>query len=354
MIPEWVFIILRRLAEIISLITGIQTAIADLATAQEASLILSQTEEMLLKINDSTFGLQAIQAQLATFQATTSTDFTAVISDINALPQVGNPYPYGPIDTGDITVGLLDTIASYVWAFPDPTTANAFGDELSNCWALAQNSDGMAVSIANKNNAPWVLVGGDDPRNIYSGDDFLPILDYSTIIAADTSAVVWLNRVFGAGTVFDGGSGVPAFNTSSGHFAWIPWLDAGVFASLKAVALGLTGPATAPVWPGLAGVTLGTSVPLATGVTVTGPLQGVIVAITAVPGFKGAFLYDTDISYKAIGGLTFKSDNGQDEIVQGLGFTSALYLPRSMTSASACLIQTAPGVAGTVTPFTIP
>jgi hypothetical protein len=346
--------IFRYVTEILNIVTGIQTAQANQATEVLAQQIFSDTEEIKLKINDSVIGLAAIQAQLATFQATTATDFTAVLTAIAALPQTGDPYPFGQIDTGNITVALLEAIAFYVWINQGPVTGNAMNDLVENIWAFVQNRAGFTEATVNLANYPWVLMDADDPRSIVGGSELLPTLDYSTILESDATAVDWINRVQGAGTVFDGGAGVPILSSADGHFFSVPSLDTAGFADAKE-SLGLTpavhGP---PVWPGLAGVTLGTSVPLATGVTVTGPMQGVIIALTSVPTFKGQFLYDTDISYLTIGSLTFKSDNGQDEVAQGLGFTSALYLPKSMSVAAACLIRTAPGLVGTVTPFTIP
>lgn len=346
--------ILNIVIRILGVVTSIQEAQAAQATATTADAILNNTAAILSAVENGTFGLAALQSQIATLQSTQSLDFTALSTQIAAYSPAGNVVQIAPIDTGGITAGLLDLIAVTVWAFPDPTTSNAVVDELSNCWAFAQNSDGMATSIAVKGNAPWQLIGGDDSRNIYAGDFLAPILDYTTILSSDATPVDWINRVFGTGTVFDGGSGVPVFNTASGHFTWIPWLDTGHFSALKRE-LGITPTDDlAPIWPGLAGVTLGTAVPISLTFTVAGPLQGVLVALTAVPSLKGHYDYDGLSQSLRIGALTFLSDNGDAEYVQALGFTNEVYVPKNMAAAASCKVRTVSGVTGTVTPFTIP
>ncbi len=110
---------------------------------------------------------------------------------------------------------------------------------------------------------------------------------------------------------------------------------------------------TAPIWPGLANVQLGTPVVLAPpGQTVNGPMDGVLVSLTAWPPYKGQFVFGPDVSLRNIGAIAFKSDNGDDEYPQLLGFTNAVYVPRTMARANACVVRIQPGVSGTITPWT--
>jgi hypothetical protein len=107
------------------------------------------------------------------------------------------------------------------------------------------------------------------------------------------------------------------------------------------------------VWPGLAGVTLGTPVAIAAGVTITTPMDGVLIDITAAPVKQGYFTFDTVLSYRNIGALAFQSDDGQEEFPQTLGFTSAVYCPKTMQHAAAVVFRSSVGLTGTITPFIV-
>lgn len=107
-----------------------------------------------------------------------------------------------------------------------------------------------------------------------------------------------------------------------------------------------------PVWPGLEKVTLGDPVSIDTGLTIAVPMDGCLIAITAVPGKQGQFDFDTAVSWRNIGALSFYDDNGDQEFPQTLGFTNCVYCPTSMSTASGLRLRTTGGVVGTVTPWT--
>jgi hypothetical protein len=109
----------------------------------------------------------------------------------------------------------------------------------------------------------------------------------------------------------------------------------------------------APVWPGLANVTLGSPVALAAGLTITEPMDGVIVELTSVPSVRGFYVFDDLNSFLNVGSLAFISDNGDAEPPQNLGFALAMYCPRSMKQAAAVKLRVGTGVAGTCTPWTV-
>jgi len=182
-----------------------------------------------------------------------------------------------------------------------------------------------------------------------------PIWDISQVEAGDTllSFVARLNTYVTwsyhtgpgdhvSGQYNDGAGSIWTFTTK---------LDEAAFQLLKSAYLHID--IAAPVWPGLGNVTLGTPVALTNGVTVSGPLNGVLLAITSgyqnLPGFP----FGTAESYKHLGAVTFVSDNGQYEYAQSFGFTDTLVLPKTMAVAQSAVVRTIPGLTGTVTPFTI-
>lgn len=109
----------------------------------------------------------------------------------------------------------------------------------------------------------------------------------------------------------------------------------------------------APVWPGLANVNLGVPVSISESFTVTGPCDGVIIDISSVPTKLGYYWYDTQRSYRNLGSLSFYDDQGHQEYAITLGFTTAVYCPKTMRSAAGCRIRMAAQVVGTVTPWTV-
>jgi len=110
---------------------------------------------------------------------------------------------------------------------------------------------------------------------------------------------------------------------------------------------------TAPVWPGLANVNLGTPVPITPiEQTITGPMHGVVITITdgfqRLPHYK---LGGVD-SYKALGTITFTDDHGDAETFQLLGPVHGVYCPSRMVEAQTLECRWLPGLAGSVTPWT--
>ena len=109
--------------------------------------------------------------------------------------------------------------------------------------------------------------------------------------------------------------------------------------------------ATPPVWPGLANVTFGTPVALSQAVTITAPMDGVVVDITSVPSKFGSYAYDDVLSYIHLGSLSFFDDNGSQELATGFSFTKHLLCPKLMLRAAGVKLRAAQDVVGTVTPW---
>lgn len=108
-----------------------------------------------------------------------------------------------------------------------------------------------------------------------------------------------------------------------------------------------------PVWPGLAAVTLGTPVALSTGVTITAPMDGVLVALTSWPMPPSGYDFDGNLSHVHLGALAFFSDNGDIELAQSFSFENHIVVPKTMRRAAGCYVRAKPSVSGTLTPWTI-
>ena len=113
-------------------------------------------------------------------------------------------------------------------------------------------------------------------------------------------------------------------------------------------------PLVPPIWPGADKVTLGEPVSLAPSLTITTPMDGILVSITATnPSFTYFYTYDGLKGYRSIGSLTFLTDSGQAEPFHALNFEQAVYCPRTMRRAQGVKMFTDHGLVGTVTPWTI-
>ena len=95
---------------------------------------------------------------------------------------------------------------------------------------------------------------------------------------------------------------------------------------------------------------LGTSMAISPGMTIPGPLHGLIVAITGVPTGANFFSFDGDLSYRNLGQVTLQDDNGQLEQATSLRFTRALYCPHPITVAATARLRSSYAATGTAPP----
>ncbi len=106
-----------------------------------------------------------------------------------------------------------------------------------------------------------------------------------------------------------------------------------------------------PIWPGEANATLGSPVTLVDQLELNGPMDGVLVDVTTPPTRVGQYHVGGEVYDYGVGRIAFRSDRGDIEPWQYLGFRSAIFTPRSMRSASGALFQVLAGAGGTVRTF---
>jgi hypothetical protein len=200
---------------------------------------------------------------------------------------------------------------------------------------------------------PLLTIGARWYEDNPTGTAYVPPIDPSTILSSDATVLDWLNREYAVPGITWGTSGsnyVQGTDSyASNNVIYTCTLSQEDFDAIKA-ALYPVGQ-TAPVWPGLANVTLGTPLALSDGLTVPGPLDGVLIDITAVPPSTGFYPFGTLLSYSHIGGIVFVDDNGDLEEALGIGPQSQVQTPRSMSQADHAILRLKSGVTGTVTPW---
>lgn len=355
------------MAAILQLLRVLITRIATTAGLVQAVLGLAQEVWNVLHPAGTPFDFNALGTQVGEIAGDTDSLITtvnlifaaqsanqaALLAAIGSPQQAGAPVTLPAPPPGYGFPGLGSGDAATIWNYTDPiTSVGPMGDLMVDAGRAAEMLS-ASVALPHGEN-PYVLIHWDysdttppDPPGT------APDVDPGTILATDSTVAAWLNRTTSPIT-WSMNNGL-AFSYSSpmgGDRWWVCSITELEFAQYKALLVPPTS-TTPPVWPGLSKVTLGSAVPLSTGLTITAPMDGVIVAITAVP--PGTALYDFDgtLSYTFVGALSFFSDDSDQEFPQGLGFQSAVYSPKEMVRAAGVKVRTKPGIVGTVTPWSI-
>jgi hypothetical protein len=351
---------LALLQEILQLVTNLATILGIVRnqtakTAQENRPfeIDTATQETLAILVDPTFGPQALRNTLDTNSALATIQYNDLVARLALLQQAALPVVLPTIPPAGYAAPTVGANAAGVWAAIDGATGFNRGAEMSIAFQVAHGLSAQFMFTAEGTPGFW-LFGDLANYNVTGGPAHHPSFETSSILATDTLLAyllrtnpleAWSDDYFGSGRV--------GADDTSGNWHWLAKISNEEFIALRD---GLFGPGSrplAPVWPGLAKVTLGAATALAPALTITAPMDGVIISLTGLPPQAGSYSYDGLKSFLNIGGLAFVDDNGQGEWFQALGFTDALYTPRLMSRAAAVKIRTAPGLVGTVQPWTI-
>lgn len=345
--------ILRYVSLIFGIVTGIQSAQSAQATAADAATILSDTTQIKLKVNDSTFGLAAIKDKLDEVSASLAGFILTAEADLDAIQAtLAAGVPIGSVGSGALD-DIGDKTAASVWGQQLSFTTNTTLDAVETAYTFAKRfgySGAVTTYFDRKflisGSGWWNPVGVDPPLISWTADP--------SHILADDDVLTWLQRETDNDPIWTiGNDGYPVWSDPDNP-NWefvLPWTE-DYFELVKRHFLSASSVA-APVWPGLAGVTLGDPVALDVGLTVTGPMDGVLIAIDTYPAKQGFFTFDTSISLRNAGGIAFVSDNGDEEFPQLLGFLNAVYCPTTMQHAAGVVVRCAADLTGTITPFTI-
>lgn len=327
---------------ILGLTQGISKQAAHAAQETTPNLIQDNTHNTITDLENIVYGLFALHNQLTDIKTVVD---TLAVSGVPVVLPTTPPTGYGPPTFADLWNAVWNTGAA-PGGIVGWTLLLAAGSEASFRQQYA------AVYRADEH-FDYFFQGYDDYG---TAGGFFPVWDDALILSTDTllGYVTRLNP--GALGVFQNGlttnvrvNGTDGTNTST--FMTVD--DEASFQRRKAVIFGSATVAAPPVWPGLAGVTLGTPIALDMGVTISLPMDGAIIELTAVPAKQGSFSFDGFIAWRNVGALAFVDDNGQAEVAQTLAFTSAVYCPKTMAHASGVVLRASAGVTGTITPWVV-
>jgi hypothetical protein len=305
------------------------------------------------QLNNIVFQIQSLREHLDAANTEMIEQNVDILAAIAALPDGSSPVtlPTTP-PTGYGADG--DTIADAVWHYdvsgggPDAAAMVTDAGYLALNMGQAQVSFLVGEGLYYRVSGSWY-----DGRMAENGSHF-PWFPLANILSDDTFTV-FLERESGMTGWHSNGDGTWSVQEHYGvnFFTYTTAITDAEFLVLRdGVAAGAAA-LSAPVWPGIDNVTLSTPVALALGVTITEPMDGVIVTITGAPTKQGYFTFDDMLSYRNVGALAFIDDNGDAEFWQGLGFTSSVYCPKVMRQAAGVKVRTSADLVGTVTPWTI-
>lgn len=351
--------ILNAVLKIIGIVTGIDSLVKVIEgdvtqSAQETTKFLIQTNTNIAvnDLADPTFGLAKLASNQALIIAAIATARSDILTAIANLTNGTTPVSLPPTPPPPYVPPTSSQNASDVWNFQvftgPPGTTTAAG-AVVRAYLMARNW-GRAIREPFQDAPFFQIAGGGDAEDLtpFIGSSPRPLI--RNVRPGDT-VLSWLQR---EASFFNWqvGIGGEVFALDNRLAVGVSWICTLTDASMHLAANGtISATQTAPVWPGLANVTLGTPLALVDGLTVPGPLHGVIVHVTAVSYPVSFYPFGSLKSFVKIGGIVFVDDNGQGEMAQPLGLEQDVICPQTMVQADHALIRLKTGTTGTVTPW---
>jgi hypothetical protein len=344
---------LVMLADVLGILNVLQALMKQVAQEHIAFQIESTVVATSLNVGSPTFGLSALHTQLAAAAAQDVIDHAALVALIAGAQQAINPVILPTIPPTGYGGGTGASAAD-VWAYTLPGSGIAAADQQDNAgyFAIAM---GIVRALLPLQSEPMFATGGTWwSGNAPSGYGSQPIFPIANILATDT-LLVFLDResYYSGWALNPGGTAWIYDNDPADDYKYVTAITALGFLTLRESLFPTAVGVGAPLWPGLADVTLGTPVALTAALDVAVVMHGAIITLTAVPPGKPTYTLGTAIATAHIGQITFVNDNGDLEYPQNLSFASEVYVPLTMVKASGAKLRCVPGVTGTITPWTI-
>jgi hypothetical protein len=292
------------------------------------------------QLNNIVFQIQSLREHLDTANTEMISQNVDILAAVAALPTSSGPVTLPTIPPAGY--GVDDgSIAGAVWAYLVGGGTQPAGDLMLDAGWLAINLGTANVRFPSTFSKYFDVRGTWFSNSGAAGVGADPIFPIANILSTDTLSDFLERESFYTGwTANDDGTYYVYQDPAHTDFKITTTITAAEFLVLRDGPAAAGAVVTAPVWPGLDLVTLSTPVALALGLTINEPMDGVIVTITGAPTKQGYFTFDDMLSYRNVGALAFIDDNGEAEYPQGLGFTSAVYSPKSMKQAAGVKVRT--------------
>lgn len=323
--------------------------VASQATANQIFTVVDDSSVVVLDIRAQEDNLQA---SIDAFRAETLSNSLAIITAISNLPQTGDPVVlpttppggYGGLPGGDIFNAVWNGLNA-----PDLYTPYQY---VKDAGMRAEFLSGYATLAPADGNFSYYGQLYDEFGN---PPGFYPVFDLALLDPSDTLLTFMITCNPGA-TVFwspadglqvavngDNGDGTAKFLTT--------WNEAS-FQALKQTVFPSSTFAGLSLWPGLSGVTFGSTVALASAVDLDEPMNGILIHLDTVPPDKARYIIGSLTATAHIGQIAFSAGITGMEYPQNLSFPDEIYVPTTMILALGVKIRCVPGVTGTVTAWT--
>lgn len=329
------------LSGIASILNFINQQVPSFARERVQYSIAGEVNEINQTVNSLTVGNSALHDQMVA-------DTAAIILAIGNAQQAANPVILPAIPPAGYGTPTSSDIGSAVWNWPGSAYNGLPADQLGLSSLYAENQALIYKTVPIQSGEFFTESGPWRDTSAPSGTAAQPTWPIANIISSDTLST-FIEResgyngwaLAGDGSYYSVADGVAGFQyqTVMSPQAFLLYKE-----SLFPVATGVV----APVWPGLAKVTFGTSVALASVVTLTEVMDGVVITLTGTPPDKPKYVLGGLTATAHIGQLAFVDDDGHAEYPQNLSFASQVYVPIAMAAASACVVRAVPGVTGTI------
>jgi hypothetical protein len=341
---------LLKLWELLLRLTGITATIEALTLATNTMVanytkafnsIVQPITDIHDAVTDVAHGNVAIKAALDSMTGSGAYDLNAILAAIAALPAGSN-----------IVVPTAGDNAAGVWGYLGTGWQQFAGTYLRSAGAFAINANlAAALPLAwQPDFAVYGMWDSDDPNlNVYR----YPQPNWGGVIAGDTR-LSWLQRTDPDSNWEDGtGRGDPMMRAAPPSYVWkiAPTFSEGQFQEyVRSVT---AKPLAPPIWPGIAGVTLGTTVPAVVSTVLELPMDGIIWLTTSYPPARARWGAAPYYSVYHTGRLAFITDNGDLEPFQYMGWQSAVYVPQTMGRAAGVVVFLEANIEGAITPWDI-
>jgi hypothetical protein len=335
--------LLLRLTGVTATIEGLTLGISRAIAGWDAVFksIVKPITEIHHAVTDSAHGNAAIAAAISVFTNANTKTIADILSAIGGLP-----VPPTPPD--------VPSIVSGVWAELDPFSddgALPYGQELANAhrWATFAITGGSLPA----KHSPFFNVSYPPlaPDTIPSNWTW-PQPDWAAILADDT-LLTWLFRTCPDFTWSTDSSDeniigylTSLYEPEAPHFT--PRLTQTEWARVYGARA-----AKAPIWPGIDGVTLGTTVPAVESTVLEIPMDGILWLTTSYPSARARWGAAPYYSVYHTGRLAFITDNGDLEPFQYMGWQNAVYVPQTMGRAAGVVVFLEANIEGAITPWDI-
>lgn len=333
-------------ANLLSITNSLKQQLMRTAVETSPFEIENTADQIQNEVTDATTGLANIYSVIIANQATLTTQLDDIETAIGSPAQAGVPVT---LDTGN-----TQYISDAVWLQHPTGYPDNMGDGVVQ---IAQATAYQSYFTLPYSIGHFYLNAVRFGTNKFFPDAYNTpswnvgdLLDTDTLLAFMTRT----NPDWTCSYQYDPQTNVILVDNLGGGVNWVTDMDEPQFLAYLLTIFPLGSVGAAPVWPGLGNVTLGTPLDLVDGLVITGPLQGVLIEITAVAYPTSYYPFGDIKSYSRAGALVFTTDRGDSEFPQPFGPENEIMLPKTMAEAAGATCRVTSGVVGTATPFTIP